>query len=239
MPLKNEKLDLAVEAIKERFKPRSIFLYGSHSRAEAESGSEFEVGVIRQIKQTWKRHELFAVLERFPTIHGYAFNESDLRAGHVEAPYPETIFIRELAQTGRTISGEKVIETLKPPPIKLSHLYGRIHFDLGVAITALDAWRRHELKTAKDSLIKSCLFGVRAYIMLKTKAFPPTFERTVIEARAQLDKDQLAKLDEIFVLRKKTTVEEQLIFDNLELLNFFREAIEKALDEKGDAIVVA
>lgn len=226
-------------AIKEKLKPRSIFLYGSHSRAEAESGSDFEVGVIRQVKQTWKRHELFAILDRFPTIHGYAFDESDLRAGHVAAPFPETIFIRELIHTGRTIDGEKVIETLKPPPITINHLYGRIHFDLGVAQTAIDAHRRHELKTAKDALIKSCLFGVRTYLMLKTKAFSPTFERIVIEGRATLDKDQAKTLDDVFILRKKADVPEQLLFDNLELLSGIREAIEKSMSEKGDTVIVA
>lgn len=242
MPIQNEKLAQAVEAIKAKLKPRSIFLYGSHSRAEAESGSDFEVGVVRQVKQTWKRRELFEILADYPTIHGYAFDESTLRAGHVEAPFPETIFIRELTLTGRTIDGEKVIETLKPPPIILRDLYGRIHFDLGVAQTAIDAWRRREMKTAKDSLIKSCLFGIRAYLMLKTKTFSPTFERIVIEGRSVLTKEQQQTLDEVFILRKKAVVPEQLLFDNLELLNDIREEIEKAIDQsnnRGDTVVLS
>lgn len=242
MPVRNEKLDQAITAIKEKLQPRSIFLYGSHSRAEAESGSDFEVGVIRQVKQNWKRHELFAILDKYPTIHGYAFDESTLRAGHVDAPFPETIFIRELVQTGRTIDGEKVIESLKPPAITLRDLYGRVSFDLGVAQTAIDAHRRHELKTSKDALIKSCLFGIRAYLMLKTKTFSPTFERIVIEGRATLNAEQQKTLDEVFILRKKTDVPEQLLFDNLELLNSIREEIEQAIvkgKDRGDTIVLA
>ncbi len=197
MAIQDEKLQLAIETIEEKLKPRSIFLYGSHSRAEAESGSDFEIGVIRQVGQTWKRHELFALPNKYPTIHGYGFDESSLRSGHVDAPFPETIFIRELTMTGRTIAGEKVIEALKPPAITLDHLYSRIHFDMGVALTALDALRRRENKTAKDALIKSCLFGTRAYIIFKKKSFVPTFERIVIEARAVLKETQFKTVEEI------------------------------------------
>ncbi|MFH0952221.1 MAG: hypothetical protein V1838_03445 [Patescibacteria group bacterium] len=238
MPLKDEKLQLAVDTIVEKLDPRSIFLYGSHSRAEAESGSNFEVGVIRRVGKNWHRHELFDILEKYPTIHGYAFDESSLRAGHVDAPYPETIFIRELIITGRTIHGEKVIESLKAPAITLIDLNNRIHFDMGVALTSLDAWRRHENRTAKDALIKSCLFGTRAYLIYKNNSFVPTFERVVIEARSHLSKDQFNTVENIFILRKKTNLAEQLIFDNLELLSLFREELEKAIDKSGDIIVL-
>ncbi|MFC1663154.1 hypothetical protein ACFL04_03270 [Patescibacteria group bacterium] len=238
MALKDERLQHSVDTIVEKLDPRSIFLYGSHSRAEAESGSDFEVGVIRRVKQQWRRQELFDILNRYPTIHGYVFEESGLRGGHVDAPYPETIFIHELISTGRTIHGEKVIETLKAPAITLTHLANRIHFDLGVALTALDAWRRREMKTAKDALIKSCLFGTRAYLIYKNKSFTPTFERIVIEARSSLPEEQLKVVENIFILRKKINFEEQLIFDNLELLSFFREELEKGIANDGDKPVL-
>ncbi|MEM2089770.1 MAG: hypothetical protein QXL88_01615 [Candidatus Pacearchaeota archaeon] len=100
--------------------------------------------------------------------------------------FSKKIYLRELILAGKTISGEKVIEKMKPPPITIIDLIQDLGFDLGYALASVVSHRNGDKITASTEFYKSCLFGTRTLIILKLRVFPLTYNEILKNSKKLL-----------------------------------------------------
>lgn len=223
--------------INEQFQPVSIFLYGSRARTDYLEQSDYEIGVLYRQDKKISRIELKKI-NSSKNINLYPFEYEDFIKYKIDTPFPENIYLRELILSGKTISGKQVIETLKPPPLKLIDLLQRIRFDTGFALAAVLSHRRKDSITARIEFSKSCFFGVRCLIILEKKEFPLTYE-DIYKISTDIELGEYAEIVKHAVdVRKGIEVSELYLYKNISLLNLIKEKILSAFAEGNNFTVL-
>jgi len=218
---------------------KSIFLYGSRARDDFYDKSDYEIGILMKKGKYVSRNEIKNRFD-FKNVNIFPFHYEDFVAYNPDTPFVKSIYMNEIIKAGKTLVGEKTIESLQPPVIKLLDVVQDVRFNLGYSLAATHSYREGDNINAALHLAKSCLFGTRDYIIFKLRKFPSSFENII-----ELTKDlNLGEYDDLppyaYKLRKgKEKISEKYLFKNISYLNKFVE--EKLLEiyrKQGNIILI-
>lgn len=149
---------------------KSIFLYGSRARTDFYNESDYEIGVLMAKDEYIGRSEIKNKFN-FKGVNIFPFYYEEFISHNPDTPFVKSIYMKEIIEAGKTLAGEKIIENLKPPEIKLLDIIQDLRFNLGYSLAATHSYREGDNINASLHLAKSCLFGTRDYIILKLQKF--------------------------------------------------------------------
>jgi predicted nucleotidyltransferase len=218
---------------------RSVFLYGSRAREDFYSGSDYEIGVLMEKEKYMHTSEIKKHFD-YEGVNIFPFYYEDFVAGKPDTPFQKSIYMREVVGEGKTLSGEEVIEGLKPPPITLLDVIQDVRFNLGYALAATHSYRNGDNGTASLHLAKSVLFGTRDYIIFKIQQFPISYD-DILDNSKDVDLGEYKELPEYaFRLRRREEdIDVKKLFQNISYLNKFIEAeLLKTFDETGNIVLI-
>lgn len=198
---------------------RSVFLYGSRARSDFCEDSDYEIGVLTHGDKYVRRSDM---KERFdlPNISIFPFIYEDFIAGSLDTPFVRSIFLNDIIRAGKTIAGEQIVENLKPPRVEMIDTLQEVRFNLGYALAATHSYRNGDAKTASLHFVKSCLFGTRSYVVVKSRTFFVAYEE-ILNSSKTLDLGEYQDLP-IYAheLRlNKVELDEKNLFQNISYLN--------------------
>lgn len=228
-----------INLLNEDFKPISIFLYGSRARTDFTERSDFEIGVLFSKENYVGRREIKKVVDK-KGVNIYPFEYENFLKGKIDTPFQKKIFLRELILSGKTISGEKIIEKMKPPQISVIDLIQDLRFNLGYALASVISHRNKDKKTASTEFYKSCLFGTRNLIILKLKKFPLTYDE-ILSLSKKLELEDYKKLvKEAYSVRKGgAEYKNKDLFQNISYLNeFIQPMLLEYFERKGNEVII-
>ena len=232
-----EKIHVVLEKIWQETKPVSIFLYGSRARTDFKIDSDYEVGVIYN-KQKMSRSDLVEMHE-LKNLVVYPFLLDDIKNGNLDTPFPKAIYLKELIETGKTLLGEKVLENMKAPEIKIVDLMERASFDIATAFAAVRSYRNGDLISTSINF-KSALFGARVLEILKLKKFPYTYDEIFqVSKQLNLDEEYNELLEQAMKVRQGGKIQEKWLFKNISFLNqVVMKEVKKEYLEDGDKVIL-
>jgi len=223
-----------------KFKPKSVFLYGSRGRGDATSESDYEIGVIFDDEKYVQRSEIHAAITN-PKVKAYPFKWSELRDGTFSHVFQKSLYLREIVKSGRVIAGENLLERITPPPITTLDLIQRTRFDIGMALAALLSYRSGDMQTSMEEFSKSCFFGLRSLEILELKQFPIGYSEIYeLSSKLVTEPEYRTVIDAAYAVRKKDeTSSIDVIFDNISLLDSFIEPkILAAFKKSGNVTIL-
>lgn len=233
----DKKIFLVLETIYNKTKPISIFLYGSRSRTDFKKDSDYEIGIIFD-KNKISRSEI-TKMHNFKNLVIYPFLLSDIKNYDLDTPFPKAIYLKELIETGKTILGKKVFETMESPKLKTIDLIERTAFDIATAFAAVRSFRNGDLISSEINF-KSALFGARVLEILKLHKFPYTYDEIYQTSdELKLENEYKELLDNAMKIRNKGKIEEKYLFKNISFLNqVVMKEVKKDYKENGDRIIL-
>lgn len=220
------------------FKPKSVFLYGSRARGDFTENSDYEIGVLLPEESIVSRTEIGLAVE-IEKVSVYPFVYEDFVAGQIDTPFQKSLYARELALSAKTITGEEVVEQLKPPPITTLDLLQEISFDKGVAIAAVRTLQSGDRAAASTGFFKSCFFAVRALEILESKKFPIKYDDILAFSKKVLPAEYRDVMGAAWNTRQSGEFSDDMIFQNIALINQHIEpkAIEKHREQGGSVVL--
>lgn len=228
----------ALKNIFEITKPISIFIYGSRARTDFKTRSDYEVGAL-YLKQNKPRRSEIAKLHNIKGMNVYPFLIEDLEKYNLDTPFPKAIYLRELIGSTKTVFGEKVLEKMEVPEIKLIDLLERAAFDVATAFAAFRSFKTKDLITTSINF-KSVLFGTRVLEILELKKFPFTYDEIFeLSKELNLSPEYKALIEHAYKVRKGEQIQEQFLYTNISFLN--QEILAKIrhqLSETGDKVIL-
>ncbi|MFH0828703.1 MAG: nucleotidyltransferase domain-containing protein [Candidatus Kerfeldbacteria bacterium] len=234
----DQYLEMIVGHIEERFHPVSIFLYGSRARGDQEEISDYEIGVLFSNDNPVTR-TMLRELNPPANFLIYPFHYAQFLKHHIDSPFPQNIFFRDLRVSGKTLSGKSVIEKFTPPPIAVVDLVERINFDMAFSLAALFSFRTGYSRQAKNDFTKSCLFGVRCLTILQDNIFPKTYDEMHERSKSLPLRDFHDVVANAIAVRHGDALQEKFVFRNISLLNtIVREKIRGHFNRHGDSVVI-
>ena len=233
----DKKILTVLEAIFEKTKPISIFLYGSRARTDFKKDSDYEIGIIYNKIKT-NRSEL-AKMHSLKNLMIYPFLQDEIKNYDIDTPFPKAIYLKELIETGKTIFGEKILEKMEAPKITTIDLIERTAFDIGTAMSAIRSFRNKDL-TSTSINFKSALFGARVLEILKLKKFPYTYDEIYqVSKELNLDEEYKELLENAIKIRNKGKIEEKHLYKNISFLNqVVMKEVKKDYYKNGDRIIL-
>ena len=209
-----------IDKIEKEAKPVSIFIYGSRARNDFREDSDYEIGVLFNRDKRWERLQL-ARLHNNPNVNIYPFVLEDLLQYKIDTPFPKAIYLKELVEESVTVAGDKTIQQLQSPEIKLSDLIEVIVFETSYALGALLSTRKNDLFTASVQFTKAVLFAVRALVILESGKFPLTYKEIYEESKKLEFLDDNAKnvINHANDVRNEESIQPELVYKSLKFLN--------------------
>lgn len=235
----DQKITDTISALS-KFKPKSIFLYGSRGRGDFMSDSDYEVGVIFDEGKYVQRSDIHAAISD-SDVKAYPFKREELLNGTFKHVFQKSLYLREIIMGGRTIHGEHLIEHIPPLPITTLDLLMRNRFDIGMALAALLSYRSKDMVTSMEEFSKSCLYGVRSLIIMELKKFPIGYDE-IYELSKAIDMvpEYRAVIDAARLVRKESKAPEiDIIYENISLLDTLIEPkMMAAFNDKGNQRII-
>lgn len=222
-----------VDALK-KYEPVSVFVYGSRGRNDFNEDSDYEVTVIFDDNKYTERKVIHSEIN-LPKVRIYPYRRSEFVDETFETPFQKTIFMRELAESGRTIFGEKIVESLSKPKITTIDVIQRIRFDIGYALAAVLSNRSGDYETAKEEFSKSCLFGLRTLLVLKKGVFPIGYDSIYqLKEALNISPEHIDVIKAAYALRSTHDVNiDDHIFNNIAFLLEVERQIMQAYEKNG------
>jgi hypothetical protein len=215
-------LDAVLDKL-EALNPVSIFLYGSRARSDFLEKSDYETGILFEDKNYHSRSQI-AEIVAVSGMSIYPFKLNDFRAYKPDTPFQKNLYMRELIVGGKTIRGQKIIEDMKPPSIKIIDLLQQVRFDMGYGLAALIAYRNNDNRTAALTFSKSCLFSTRCHEILQLERFPLTYDEIYRLSKRLIPDEYRDLLTSAFEVRQDfAKLKPEAIFQNIAYLNQFIE----------------
>lgn len=218
-----KKLNAILDKLETFCEPISIFLYGSRARTDFLKRSDFEIGVLIPERRYMSRGEIRKIIKE-KKINIYPFRYEDFIKGKIDTPFQNSIYLRELVLTGKTLRGKRVIEEINPPTIKVIDIIQDLRFNIGYALASVISYRNSDSKTASMEFYKSCLFGTRSLVILKLKIFALTYKEIYeFSKKLKLGEYELLVLVAYKSRQGKIKYSEKDMFQNISYLNKFIE----------------
>ncbi len=218
---------------------KSVFLYGSRARTDFYNESDYEIGVLMEKDKYIGRSEIKDKFN-FKGINIFPFYYEEFIECNPDTPFVKSIYMKEIIEAGKTLAGEKIIENLKPPEIKLFDVIQDLRFNLGYSLAATHSYRENDNINAALHLAKSCLFGTRDYIILKLKKFPIPFDE-IVKLSNNLDLKEYGDLPSYAhkLRRREEKVNEQNLFKNISYLNkFIEKELLEVYNKQGNVVLI-
>lgn len=218
------KLENVINLIAEKFKPHSIFLYGSKATDSDNKYSDYEIGVIFDDKKSISRQEIDEiVMDGNYSI--FSFKLSEIVNYKIDIPFQKEIYLNTLINGGaKTLYGEPVLEKLRPPKITRDNLLADINFNLGVALSSVRVYKSGDYILANELLYKSYFYATRDYIYYKLKKLCITYNE-IYSIAIELDelKDFKDLLELCYNLRCNVdkTIDNKYYYKNISYINKF------------------
>ena len=219
------------ELLYKKFNLLSVFLYGSRSTNTTNSKSDIEIGIVFNDEEYVSRKE---IKESFSDSNCvvYPFRKSDLQNCSIDTPFQKTIFINSLVLSAKTLIGEKVIESIKPPEITALDLLLDIRFNLGYALASIQSFKFGSIELANELFYKSCFYATRNLICSKFNKLEISYE-AIFKASQQFKfSDEHKELIETaYKLRKQklNKIDENLYYKNISYLNYIEIELKKLM----------
>jgi len=219
-----EKLDIVLDKIEKLCNPISIFLYGSRARTDYLDRSDFEIGVLMNKAKYTNRSKIKAKIKE-KGFNVYPFKYEDFINGKLDTPFQKSIYLREIVKAGKTLRGEKVIENIKTPAIKVVDTIQDLRFNLGYAFASMHSYRNGDKFTASYEFYKSCIFGLRDLEILKLKKFVVPYDDIYkLSKKLKLNKEYKDLVHTAYKTRRgEKKFQQKDIFTNISFLNDFIE----------------
>jgi len=204
-------------------KPMSTFLYGSRARTDFLEKSDYEIGVLMYEDKYVEGSDIRKKINE-ESFNIYPFKYEDFIKRKIDTPFQNSIYLRELIGTGKTLRGKKVIESMKLPSISVIDIMQDLRFNIGYALASIISQRNADFKTASMGFYKSCLFGTRNLIILTLKKFAFTYD-DIYKFSQEINLAEYENLVLIaYNLREgNSTYEDNHLFQNISFLNKFIE----------------
>ncbi|MCX6812932.1 MAG: hypothetical protein NTV77_00350 [Candidatus Azambacteria bacterium] len=234
-----ENIQNIIDSLQKFTNAKSIFLYGSRARTDFYNESDYEVGVLIEKDKYISRGDIKDKFN-FKGINIFPFYYEEFIAYNPDTPFVKSIYMREIIEAGKTLTGEKIIENLKPPEIKLLDIIQDLRFNLGYSLAATHSYREGDNVNASLHLLKSCLFGTRDYIILKLQKFPIPFDE-ILELSRSLDLKKYSDLPSYaYKLREREEkIDENKLFANISYLNkFIEKELLEAYNNQGNVVLI-
>ena len=219
---------------------KSIFLYGSRARDDFYPESDYEIGVVMNSDKYIERAEIKKQFN-IEGVNIFPFIYEEIIVGTLDTPFQKSIYLKELIEGGRTIAGEKIIETLSPPTIMLLDVIQDVRFNLGYSLAATHSHRNNDNETATLHFVKSCLFGTRDLIIFKNKKFLISYQNIVsISKNLNLPEEYAYLPDYALELReKKIPIEPNNLFRNISYLNkYIEKSLVETFKKEGNMVLI-
>lgn len=232
-------MEEVLNLLNKNFKPISIFLYGSRARKDFTKRSDFEIGVLFSKENYVGRRKIKKIVNK-SGFNIYPFEYETFLKGILDTPFQKKIYLRELILAGKTLSGKKVIEEMKPPQISIMDIIQDLRFNLGYAFASMHSNRNGDKKVASYEFYKSCLFATRDLEILQLRVFPIAFDE-ILNLSKKLNLGEYQKLvEKAFNCRKgEQEYEEQDIFKNISYLNEFIEPLLlESFENNGNLVLI-
>lgn len=218
---------------------KSVFLYGSRARADFYAESDYEIGILMTEDNYIGRAEIKDRLNE-KGVNVFPFYYENFVAGNPDTPFQKSIYMREIIEAGKTLAGEKVIENLKTPEIKLLDVIQDVRFNLGYGLAATHSYRNGDNVTASLHFAKSCLLGTRDYIIFKAGKFLISYD-DILDASKKMDLKEYRDLPEYaFKIRKGSAdIDDKKLFQNISYLNkLIEQELLNTFGGKGNVVLV-
>lgn len=234
-----EKIQKIIDDLLKFTDAKSIFLYGSRARTDFYNESDYEIGVLMEKDKYISRSE---IKDKFnlKSINIFPFHYEEFIVYNPDTPFVKSIYMREIIEAGKTVTGEKVIENLTPPEIKLLDIIQDLRFNLGYSLAATHSYRGGDKINASLHLAKSCLFGTRDYIILKLQKFPISFDE-IVELSKNLDLKEYDDLPSYAhrLRKREEKMNEHNLFKNISYLNkFVEKELLETYNNQGNIILI-
>jgi len=203
-------------------KPICIFLYGSMSRDDSVSESDYEIGVIYQQNKKVSRSTLFSY-HQFKNLKIYPFSLKDLQNNCLDTPFPGSFYLLQLIDNAQILFGENVFINIKRPVITSSDLIETIAFSLGRAYAAVVSSRQKDTLAVIDNFTKSFLYGLQALAFIKIGQIIYSY-RKLKNSIQDLDipSEYSPLISHVFAVRNGEILpDSNLLFKNISFLNQF------------------
>lgn len=222
-----------VDMIMGTHKPVSVFLYGSRARMDFRPDSDHEVGVLHRADSKIGRAALKEI-NPHKDIVVYPFEYESLLQGEIDTPFPERIYLRSLVTGARTLAGERIVESLIPPPIRCVDVLQTLVFETGIALAAVLADRSGDTKNAQEEFSKSCLFAARCLAIVEMGAFPASYD-DIVAAVSRIDLGEYSEVVQHAVeVRSGRELNPAMLYKNLSFHNqFVKPKVMAVLEERG------
>jgi len=237
--IKMNKAKEIAQKIMEFTKAKSIFLYGSRARDDFYDESDYEIGILMEKDRYISRAEIKNYLNE-KGVNVFPFHYEDFIKGNPDTPFQKSIYMREIIEAGKTLTGEKIIENLKPPEIRLLDIIQDVRFNLGYALAATHSYRNGDNATARLHFAKSCLFGTRNYIAFKTSKFVISYD-DILNISKKLDLKEYKDLPAYaYEMRKREVeIDDKKLFQNISYLNkFIENELLLAFTNEGNVTII-
>lgn len=225
----------------EKLHPVSIFLYGSRSRNDFLVNSDYEIGVFFSASNMVDEDTLRQLIAPDSNhYHIYPYEVSSFEGCRLSIPFEESIFVRSVILSGKTLWGKVLIENIVCPPITVVSLAREVKFQIGRASDALVCYRQGYTKIAAHLFVKSCLWGTRCLIILRQCHFPITYHE-VVKCASDLSLKEYGALPMLALTGRQTGIgiDKKILLDNIWYLNRLVESqIMDLYRGKGDVVVL-
>lgn len=199
--------------------PVSIFLYGSRARTDFIETSDYEIGVLYKKENKVSRSDL-ARMNNIINLRVYPFDFEEFINGTLDTPFPKNIYMRSLIAKATTLYGDKVVETLNPPSIKMIDLFEEAIFQISRAYTAMLSEREGDDVNAKEGFVKSCLYSTAVLVMLKLQKFPVGYDEiTTFSVNLNLEQEYIDLIKHSIDVRNGSNLDKQMLFKNMSYIN--------------------
>ncbi|MFH1308385.1 MAG: hypothetical protein ABII94_01205 [Patescibacteria group bacterium] len=234
------RLNIVLDKIEKLCNPVSIFLYGSRARTDYLSRSDYEIGVLIKKNKYVNRSKIKKSINE-KGFNIYPFKYEDFIKGKLDTPFQKAIYLQEIIKAGKTLKGEKIIESIKVPAIKVLDIIQDLRFNLGRAFDAMHSYRNGDRFTANYTFYKSCMFGLRDLEILKLKKFVVSYDEIYkLSKKLKLDKEYKDLIYTAYRTRQgKKKFQYKDIFTNMSFLNNFIEPqIIDYFDKNGNKTLI-
>jgi|GEM_PF-500519 len=218
-------IEQRLKEVFDRFKPCSMFVYGSYAVGNNKPTSDVEIGIVFD-NDNRPKHSDIKKFTNHDKISIYPFLKSDLEHHKIDTPFERRILIHSWIIGGATtLHGEKLIENLKKPVLKDEHFLHDTFYNLGMACSAFQIRRDgRAIELANELIYKSCFYTLRNLLRLKTNEFILHYDTVWKKSKSLSIPDEYHELIDTcnaWRTNNETTIDEKLFLKNVSFINKF------------------